>query len=106
MASIVAPPRLSRNLTLLIAVAILLNYIDRGTVGVAAPLMKEELGLSATDFGIAVSAFFWIYVPIQLLIGWLCDRFCVYRLYAGGMASVPLLLHRWAWPTAWQRSSC
>jgi MFS family permease len=53
---------------------------------VAAPLLKAELGLTATGFGIAVSAFFWIYAPIQLAVGWLCDRFSVYRLLAGGLA--------------------
>jgi MFS family permease len=47
--------------------------------------MKTELGLSATTFGIAVSAFFWVYAPVQLLVGWLCDRFSVYRLMAGGI---------------------
>ena len=26
--------------------------------------MKDELALSATGFGIAVSAFFWIYAPL------------------------------------------
>jgi MFS family permease len=71
---------------LLLAAAVLLNYVDRGTVAVAAPLMKTELGLTATGFGIAVSAFFWIYAPIQLAVGWLCDRFSVYRLLAGGLA--------------------
>jgi MFS family permease len=74
------------SLVLLVAAAILLNYVDRGTVAVAAPLMKQELGLSATAFGIAVSAFFWVYAPIQLFVGWLCDRFSVYRLLAGGLA--------------------
>jgi MFS family permease len=73
------------SLVLLLAVAIFLNYIDRGTIAIAAPLMKVELGLSATAFGIAVSAFFWIYAPIQLFVGWLCDRFSVYRLLAGGV---------------------
>ena len=47
--------------------------------------MKGELGLSETTFGIAVSAFFWVYAPVQLLIGWLCDRFSVYKLMAGGI---------------------
>ena len=42
--------------------------------------MKGELGLSATDFGIAVSAFFWVYAPVQLVVGWLCDRFSVYQI--------------------------
>jgi len=71
---------------IVIAAAIFLNYVDRGAIGIAAPLMKTELGLSATRFGIAVSAFFWIYAPIQLLIGRLCDRLPVYRVYSAGLA--------------------
>jgi len=70
----------------LIALSVLLNYVDRGAIGVAAPLMKEELKLSATGFGLAVSAFFWVYAPACLLVGWLCDRFCVYRIFAAGVA--------------------
>ena len=69
-----------------VSAAIFLNYVDRGAIGVGAPLMKQELGLSATQFGIAVSAFFWIYAPIQLLIGRLCDRMPVYRVYGAGVA--------------------
>lgn len=69
-------------LVLLLGASVLLNYIDRGAIGVAAPLMKSDLRLSATAFGIAVSAFFWIYAPVQLVLGWLCDRFSVYRLLA------------------------
>ncbi|MEO7503605.1 MAG: MFS transporter [Sphingomicrobium sp.] len=69
----------------MLAAAVLLTYIDRGAVGIAAPLMKEDLALSATQFGIAVSAFFWVYTPVMLLIGWLCDRFCTYRLFAAGV---------------------
>ncbi|MBL0914511.1 MAG: MFS transporter [Sphingopyxis sp.] len=70
----------------LIALSVLLNYIDRGAIGVAAPLMKDELQLSATGFGLAVSAFFWVYAPACLFVGWLCDRFCVYRVFALGVA--------------------
>jgi MFS family permease len=72
-------------LIFLLGAAVFLNYVDRGAIAVAAPLMKGELGLSATTFGIAVSAFFWIYAPVQLLIGWLCDRVSVYKLMAGGI---------------------
>lgn len=72
-------------LILLLGAAVFLNYVDRGAVGIAAPLMKAELGLSATEFGLVVSAFFWVYAPVQLLVGWLCDRFSVYRLMAGGV---------------------
>jgi MFS family permease len=47
--------------------------------------MKGELGLSEETYGIAFSAFFWIYAPVQLFAGWLCDRFSVYKLMAGGI---------------------
>jgi MFS family permease len=86
MATLARPAVPTLSLVLLVAAAIFLNYVDRGTVAVAAPLMKAELGLTATGFGIAVSAFFWIYAPIQLAVGWLCDRLSVYRLLAGGLA--------------------
>ena len=71
-------------LVLLLGASVTLNYIDRGAIGVAAPLMTSDLGLSATTFGLAVAAFFWIYAPIQLVLGRLCDRFSVYRLLALG----------------------
>src|SRR5688572_4565906 len=73
-------------LVVLLAASVLLNYVDRGAIGVAAPLMKDELTLSATGFGIAVSAFFWVYAPLCVLAGWLCDRVCVYRMFAAGLA--------------------
>jgi MFS family permease len=73
-------------LTLLLGTLVLLNYVDRGAVGIAAPKLKDELMLSATAFGIAVSAFSWIYAPAQFAVGWLSDRFCVYRLIAVGLA--------------------
>ena len=62
-----------------------LNYVDRGAVGIAAPLMQGDLGLTATEFGLVASAFFWIYGPVQLVVGWLCDRFNVYRLMTAGL---------------------
>jgi MFS family permease len=73
-------------LTLLLGALVLLNYVDRGAVGIAAPKLKDELLLSATGFGIAVSAFSWVYAPAQFAVGWLSDRFCVYRLIAAGLA--------------------
>jgi MFS family permease len=72
-------------LILLLGLAILLNYIDRGAISIASPQLKPELGLTSTEYGIAVSAFFWTYVPLQFFIGWACDRWCVYRLIAAGI---------------------
>ena len=83
----VAPAR--RNgaigLTLMLSAMVLLNYVDRGALGIAAPKLKEELALSATEFGLAVSAFSWIYAPAQFAVGWLLSRVCVFRLVAVGL---------------------
>jgi MFS family permease len=49
-------------------------------------LIKDEMGLSATGYGYAVSAFFWTYVPMLLIAGWLADKVSVYRLMAVGVA--------------------
>ena len=73
------------GLVLLLGAAVFLNYVDRGAIGIAAPLMKSELGLSEEAYGVAFSAFFWIYAPVQLFAGWLCDRFSVYKLMAAGI---------------------
>ena len=72
-------------LVLLLGTAVLLNYVDRGAIGIAAPLMTAELKLDPKAFGIVVSAFFWVYAPVQLFVGWLVDRFSVYRLMAAGL---------------------
>jgi MFS family permease len=84
-----AVPRAARAtgnlLILLLGAAVFLNYVDRGSIAVAAPRMKGDLGLSNESYGLAVSAFFWVYAPVQLFAGWLCDRFSVYRLLALGI---------------------
>jgi MFS family permease len=72
-------------IVLLLGTAVFLNYVDRGAIGIAAPKMKDELSLSAEAYGVAFSAFFWIYAPVQFFAGWLCDRFSVYRLMAVGI---------------------
>ena len=70
----------------LLGVAVILSYVDRGLLAVSGPLLKDELGISATEFGLAVSAFFWVYAPAQLVCGWLVDRFDPKRLFGGGIA--------------------
>jgi MFS family permease len=72
-------------LVVLLGVAVFFNYVDRGAIGIAAPLMKSDLGLSNEAYGLVFSAFFWVYAPIQLFTGWLCDRFSVYKLLAAAI---------------------
>ncbi|MEI6418161.1 MAG: MFS transporter [Sphingomonadales bacterium] len=81
-----ASNRIIWAMVLLLGLAILLNYVDRGTLGVAGPLIRADLGLSPAVFGMAASAFFWVYAPVQLGIGWLVDRVSTTRLLALGLA--------------------
>jgi len=77
----------ARNLwwvIVLLGISVFINYLDRGSLSVAAPLLKDELGLSAARLGILLSAFFWTYTAFQLVAGWLADRFEVGWVMAGG----------------------
>jgi ACS family D-galactonate transporter-like MFS transporter len=68
----------------LLGIAVFLNYVDRGNLSIAAPMLKDELHLSATQLGLLLSAFFWTYVCMQNVAGWLVDRFNVNWVMAGG----------------------
>src|SRR6266581_1612907 len=68
----------------LLAICVLINYVDRGNLSVAAPLLKHELDLSASQLGILFAAFFTTYTAMQFVVGWLIDRFDVNRILAAG----------------------
>jgi MFS family permease len=78
--------RFSGLVVALLAAAIFINYIDRGNVATAAPLIQRELKLNNTEIGLLISAFFWIYVPGQLVAAWLVSRINAYRTLAIGLA--------------------
>ena len=61
----------------LLVISIAVNYIDRGTLSVAAPLLSTELHLNKTQLGSLFSTFFWTYAAFQLAAGWLVDRYDV-----------------------------
>jgi ACS family D-galactonate transporter-like MFS transporter len=75
--------RLSRVLFLL-ALSVFINYLDRGNLSIAAPLLKNEFQLSATQLGVLLSSFFWTYSFFLPVSGWLVDRFDVKWVLAGG----------------------
>lgn len=52
-----------------------LNYIDRGSLSVALPLIADELEISKEVTGLILSSFFWTYALMQIPGGWLADRF-------------------------------
>lgn len=68
----------------LLAASVCINYIDRGNLSVAAPVLAPELSLSASRLGALFSAFFVTYSLFQIVSGWLVDRYNVNWVYAGG----------------------
>ena len=68
----------------LLALVLFINYIDRGNLSIAAPLLKEELHLSSSRLGILFSAFFYTYTACVFFMGWLVDRFDVDIVLAAG----------------------
>jgi MFS family permease len=70
---------------LLLTAAAFINYIDRGNLATAGPLIRDQLGLTSTQLGLLLSAFFWSYAPAQLPAGWLTDRFDARLVLAIGL---------------------
>ena len=68
----------------LLGISVFINYVDRGNLSIAAPMLKDELRISATQLGILLSAFFWTYACLQPIAGWLVDRVNVNWVIAGG----------------------
>lgn len=80
------PKRPARHaaMTALVVIAVLVNYVDRGNLALAAPLLTKEWHLSASQLGLLLSAFFWTYMLLQIPAGWLVDRFDAGTALAAG----------------------
>lgn len=76
----------TRTLIVMCGLLVLINYIDRGNLATAGPLIKDQLRIDNTTFGLLISAFFWTYAPGQVVSGWLAQRFDARRVLAGGLA--------------------
>jgi hypothetical protein len=50
----------------LIAVGTMINYLDRTVLGIAAPFLSKDLGLTASQMGLVFSAFSWSYALLQI----------------------------------------
>ena len=70
---------------LLVTAAVFINYIDRGNLATAAPLMQDELHLSTSQLGFLLSAFYYGYVAFMPPVGWLAERFGAHRVLAVGL---------------------
>ncbi len=74
------------GLVALLSVALLINYADRGSISIAAPLLGRELDLGPSEIGWLLGLFYWSYAPLQPVMGWLADRYGPARVLAGGFA--------------------
>jgi sugar phosphate permease len=50
-------------------------YIDRVAISIAGPLIKQDMGLTATQLGFVFSAFAYPYAAMQIIGGWCADRY-------------------------------
>src|SRR5947209_4281890 len=77
------PPRHWLIVALLV-LSVGINYVDRGSLSVAAPRLAKEFELGPRQLGSLLAAFFWSYTLCQLVVGALVDRWEVKWIYAGG----------------------
>jgi MFS family permease len=83
----------------LVFFGILISYIDRGNLSIAAPSIMRDFGIAPATMGVLLSAFFWTYGAFQIPAGALVDRFGIRRAYAGSflvwsLASASIALSR------------
>ena len=89
-------PTLKRfHILALIFVSVVINYMDRTNISVAAAAMSDELALSAVQMGYIFSAFAWTYSVLQMPGGIVVDLVRVRVLY-------PFLLVAWSLATLMQ----
>lgn len=84
-ASNVRAPTPAVLVVVLVCGTLLINYVDRGNLATAVPLIHDELGLSATQLGFLLSAFYYSYVAAMVPAGWLGERFGAHRVLAAGI---------------------
>ncbi len=83
----VIPTRIPRALwciLVLMVVSVTINYIDRGSLSTAAPLLQTDMAIPPAQLGLLLSSFFWTYALLQIASGWLVDRYEVKWVLAIG----------------------
>jgi len=66
----------------LVFINVVINYLDRSNLSVAATSLSEELELSTVQLGLIFSAFGWTYAALQIPGGLIADRIAPRILYA------------------------
>jgi len=68
-------PRRRWGIGALLGAGVLINYIDRIGLSVAAPQIKDLFALTPVELGLLFSAFAWSYSLLQIPVGMVMDRF-------------------------------
>ncbi len=76
------PGRVRYAMVALVFVNVVINYLDRTNLGVAATAISKDLELSSVQLGYILSAFGWTYAFFQIPGGLIADRFGPRILYA------------------------
>ncbi|WP_373099539.1 MULTISPECIES: MFS transporter [Pasteurellaceae] len=61
------------------------NLMDRITLSIGMPYIKEEFNLSPVMQGLILSSFFWSYALLQVPGGWLLDRYGPRKVITGSL---------------------
>jgi ACS family D-galactonate transporter-like MFS transporter len=80
------PSRARYLIMLLLFVTVVINYLDRSNLSVAAPLLAKDLAIEPARMGLILSAFGWTYAALQVPGGWLVDKVPPRILYPAAIA--------------------
>lgn len=69
------PTRVRYSILAAIFVTVVINYMDRSNIAVAATLITDDLKLSPVQLGYVFSAFGWTYAVLQIPGGIMADRY-------------------------------
>jgi len=79
------PTRNRYLIMVMLFITVVINYLDRSNLSIAAPALKDEFGLDTVHEGLILSAFGWTYAAMQIPGGWLVDRVSPRVLYAAAL---------------------
>jgi ACS family D-galactonate transporter-like MFS transporter len=68
------PTRARSLIAVLLFISVVINYLDRANLSVAAPQLAKDLGLDDGQKGFILAAFGWTYAALQVPGGWLVDK--------------------------------
>jgi sugar phosphate permease len=77
--------RIQRTALFLVLVSGVINYVDRASLAVGLPLIRQDLRISIAQSGILLSAFLFVYAFCQLPAGAVVDRFGARLVLSAGL---------------------